>query len=195
MTRSATIERATKETDIKLTVNLDGEGKFQIDTGIGFFDHMLTHLAKHSGWDLTVQAKGDLDVDFHHTVEDVGICLGQAVNQALAEKVGITRFAEADVPMDEALAKVAVDISGRAHLVYNASYPSSKIGQFDIELVEEFLRALVNNAVITLHVNVSYGSNSHHIAEAIFKATAQALGKATRRDPDQKQIPSTKGVL
>ena len=195
MMRSATVSRTTRETDIKLMVCLDGSGQAEIATAVGFFDHMLTHLAKHSGWDLTVQAKGDLDVDFHHTIEDIGICLGSAVKQALGDKVGIQRFADAAVPMDEALAQVAVDLSGRAHLVYHVTYPTEKVGEFDIELVEEFLRAFVNHAAVTLHVNVPYGANSHHVAEAVFKALARALGQAARRDPSQQHVPSTKGTL
>jgi len=195
MTRSATISRATRETEIEVTLNLDGTGRVEASTGVGFFDHMLEHLAKHSGWDIVISAKGDLQVDFHHTVEDIGICLGSALKQALGDKAGIERFADVDVPMDEASARVAVDISGRAHLVYNARYPVEKIGKFDVELIEEFLRAFVNNSAITLHINVPYGSNGHHIAEAIFKALARALGKATRRRDRDKQIPSTKGTL
>ncbi|NLX07670.1 MAG: imidazoleglycerol-phosphate dehydratase HisB [Phycisphaerae bacterium] len=195
MSRTANITRKTRETDIRLTVNLDGEGRAEVVTGVGFFDHMLTHLAKHSGWDLTVEAKGDLEVDSHHTVEDIGICLGSALKNALGDKAGIERFADAAVPMDETLVQAAVDISGRSHLEYAASYPSPKIGEFDVELVEEFLRAMVNNAGVTLHVAVIRGGNSHHVAEAIFKATARALGRATRRDPARGQVPSTKGTL
>jgi len=196
MSRSATISRATKETDIKVTLTLDGQGKAEIATGVGFFDHMLTHLAKHSGWDLDVRAKGDLQVDSHHTVEDIGICLGLALKQALGDKAGIQRFANADVPMDETLARAAVDISGRAHLVYDVTYPASKIGDFDVELVEEFMRAFVNNAGITLHISVPYGSNSHHVAEAAFKAVARAVGSASKLSSgQQREIPSTKGKL
>lgn len=195
MPRTATISRKTRETDITVKLNLDGTGTATIATGVRFFDHMLTHLAKHSGWDLTVTAKGDLDVDSHHTVEDIGICLGSALKQALGDKAGIVRFADAEVPMDESLAEVALDISGRSHLVCNVQYPADKIGEFDVELIEEFLRAFVGNAGVTLHVNVPYGANSHHIAEALFKALAKAAGKATRHDPTQRQIPSTKGTL
>jgi imidazoleglycerol-phosphate dehydratase len=194
MARQAELARKTKETDIALKLNLDGVGESKLATGVGFFDHMLTHLAKHSGWDLDVRAKGDLEVDAHHTVEDIGICIGQAIRQALGDKAGIKRFASALVPMDEALAEVAIDISGRAYLVYNASYPSEKIGEFDVELVEEFLRAVVHNAGVTLHVNARYGGNSHHIAEGIFKAVAQAFGAATRLT-GSSAIPSTKGSL
>lgn len=195
MARDAKIKRQTKETVIELVLKLDGRGKPDINTGVGFFDHMLTHLAKHSGWDLTVKAKGDLDVDFHHTVEDVGLCLGTALKEALGDKAGIQRFAGMSVPMDETLANVAVDISGRPWLVYHADYDTDKIGDFDVQLVQEFFRAVVNTAGITLHINIPYGTNSHHIAEAIFKAAAQALGAATRIIDRSGQIPSTKGSL
>jgi len=195
MAREGKITRSTKETQIELTLNLDGRGKSSAFTGIGFFDHMLNHLARHSGWDLTVQAKGDLEVDAHHTVEDVGLCLGAAIKDALSDKAGVQRFAGTSVPMDETLANASVDISGRPMLVYNVNYPSGKIGDFDVELVREFFRAVVNTAGITLHVNVLYGANNHHIAEAIFKATAQALGQATRIIDPTGQIPSTKGSL
>jgi len=195
MSRTANITRKTRETDIRLTVNLDGEGRAEVVTGVGFFDHMLTHLAKHSGWDLTVEAKGDLEVDSHHTVEDIGICLGSALKNALGDKAGIERFADAAVPMDETLVQAAVDISGRSHLEYAASYPSPKIGEFDVELVEEFLRAMVNNAGVTLHVAVIRGGNSHHVAEAIFKAAARALRMAVERSGRVSGVPSTKGVL
>jgi imidazoleglycerol-phosphate dehydratase len=195
MDREKTIKRQTKETDIELTLRLDGTGVSQIRTGIGFFDHMLTHLGRHSGWDLVVQAKGDLEVDAHHTVEDVGLCLGTAIRDALGDKAGVRRFASASVPMDEALANVATDISGRPSLVYNAGYTTDKIGEFDVQLVHEFFQAIVNTAGITLHVNVPYGTNSHHIAEAIFKAAAQALGQATQIIDRTGRIPSTKGTL
>ncbi len=195
MTRTAKISRKTKETQIELTLNLDGKGDSDVATGIGFFDHMLTHLSKHSGWDLTVRATGDVEVDDHHTVEDVGICLGSALKDSLGDKAGIERFANASVPMDETLASASVDISGRPALVYDVNYPTHKVGEFDVELVEEFLRALVNNAGITLHVSVPYGGNSHHMAEAAFKAIARALGKASRRGGSGDQIPSTKGTL
>ncbi|MFA5865289.1 MAG: imidazoleglycerol-phosphate dehydratase HisB [Phycisphaerae bacterium] len=195
MGRTATIKRRTKETEIEISVQLDGTGKSEISTGVGFFDHMLTHLAKHSRWDLTVKAKGDLHVDAHHTVEDVGICLGTAIKDALGDKAGLQRFAGTSVPMDETLANVALDISGRPSLVYNVQYTTDKIGDFDIQLVHEFFQAVVNTAGITMHVNVPYGTNSHHIAEAIFKATAQALGTATKIIDTSGQIPSTKGTL
>jgi len=195
MSRTSTIKRHTKETDIEIVLNLDGAGRSEIRTGVGFFDHMLTHLSKHSRWDLTVNAKGDLEVDDHHTVEDVGLCIGSAVKEALGDKSGLKRFSSASVPMDETLANVAVDISGRPALVYNARYTTDKIGEFDSQLVKEFLQAVVNTAGLTLHVNVAYGTNSHHIAEAIFKATAQALGEATRIIDRSGEIPSTKGTL
>ncbi len=195
MSRTSTIKRHTKETDIEIVLNLDGAGRSEIRTGVGFFDHMLTHLSKHSRWDLTVNAKGDLEVDDHHTVEDVGLCIGSALKEALGDKSGLKRFSSASVPMDETLANVAVDISGRPALVYNARYTTDKIGEFDSQLVKEFLQAVVNTAGLTLHVNVAYGTNSHHIAEAIFKATAQALGEATRIIDRSGEIPSTKGTL
>jgi len=194
-TRKVTVSRQTKETKIRLLLDLDGQGQAQIATGVGFLDHMLTHLARHSGWDLEIQAEGDLHVDAHHTVEDVGICLGSALREALGEKRGIRRFADCAVPMDETLAQAAVDISGRAHLVCNLPFPTSKIGEFDVELVAEFLRAVVNQAAVTVHVNVPYGGNSHHIAEAAFKALARALGEACRIDPRITDVPSTKGTL
>jgi imidazoleglycerol-phosphate dehydratase len=195
MGREAKIKRQTKETVIDLVLKLDGRGKPDINTGVGFFDHMLTHLAKHSGWDLTVKAKGDLEVDDHHTVEDVGLCLGTALKEALGDKAGIQRFASTSVPMDETLANAAADISGRPWLVYQVDYGTDKIGEFDVQLVQEFFRAVVNTAGLTLHINVPYGTNSHHIAEAIFKAVAQALGQASRITDKTGQIPSTKGSL
>lgn len=191
--RKSFIDRKTKETEIKLTLNIDGEGDFDIRTGIGFFDHMLSQLAHHSSWDLDLEAKGDLDVDFHHTVEDVGICLGLALKDAIGSKEGLKRFGWASVPMDEALADVSVDISGRGCLVYNVSYTADKIGNFDVQLIEEFFRAFSTNAGITLHINVRYGVNSHHIAEAIFKAVAYALKDALRLEG--QALRSTKGVL
>ena len=193
--RQTDIKRKTKETNIELSLNLDGRGGFEIETGSGFFDHMLSHVARHGLFDLKLHAKGDLHVDAHHTVEDVGICLGQAIDQALGDKKGIVRFASATVPMEDALASVAVDLCGRAYCVYNAAYTSDKIGEFDVQLVEEFLRALANNARMNLHVNVAYGSNSHHIAEAVFKALARSLAEAVRIDDRCEDVPSTKGVL
>jgi imidazoleglycerol-phosphate dehydratase len=195
MSREAKISRNTKETQIEINLNLDGSGKSTINTGIGFFDHMLTHLSKHSGWDLQVKADGDLEVDQHHTIEDIGLSLGSAVNKALGDKAGIKRFASASVPMDETLASVSIDISGRPALVFNADLTTEKIGEFDVQLVQEFFQAFVNASAITLHINVPYGRNSHHIAEAIFKAAAQALGKATKIVDASGEIPSTKGTL
>ena len=194
-TRKATIKRKTRETQVELTVNLDGEGKSNINTGVGFLDHMLELLAKHALFDLDVKAEGDRIVDDHHTVEDVGICLGQGIKESVGEKRGIRRFAHASVPMQETLANVAVDVSGRAALVYNVAFHASKIGNFDAELIEEFLEALSANAGMNLHVNVPYGSNAHHIAEAIFKGLAKALESAFRTDTRIKDVPSTKGAL
>jgi imidazoleglycerol-phosphate dehydratase len=194
--RTATIQRDTKETQIALTLDLDGTGKTDAKTGVGFLDHMLDHLGKHSLADLTVKAKGDLHVDDHHTVEDVAICLGQALVKALGDKAGIARYGSASVPMEEARADVAIDLSGRAAVVFNVRFTGDKIGTFDVQLIEEFLRRLAVTAGMNLHVNVPYGSNDHHVAEAIFKALAQALRQAKAVDPDRKgDIPSTKGSL
>jgi imidazoleglycerol-phosphate dehydratase len=195
MKRIAKIKRETKETKIELILNLDGKGLADISSGVGFFDHMLTHLARHSGWDISLSAKGDLDVDAHHTVEDVGICLGNAIKESLGSKAGVKRFASASVPMDETLANVAVDISGRPMLVYHVSYGSDKIGEFDVHLVREFWQAVSSSAGITLHIQVPYGANSHHIAEAIFKSAAQSLGQAVKIVNPSGDIPSTKGQL
>lgn len=194
-TRTASVNRKTKETHVELTVNLDGEGSSAINTGVGFLDHMLDLLAKHALFDLHIKATGDRVVDDHHTVEDVGICLGQAVKDALGNKKGICRFAHASVPMQEALANIAIDVSGRSALVFHAEFPSEKIGNFDAELIEEFLEAFSANAGVNLHVNVPYGSNAHHIAEAIFKGLARALEDATRINRRIGDIPSTKGIL
>ncbi len=194
--RRAEIDRKTKETQIKLTLDLDGSGKVAASTGVGFLDHMLDHLGKHSLSDLSVQASGDLHVDDHHTVEDVAICLGQALTQALGDKAGIARYGWASVPMDETLADVSMDLSGRPAVVFNARFNGDKIGTFDTQLIEEFIRRFANVAGANLHVNVPYGSNDHHIAEAIFKALAQALRIAKAIDPQRKgEIPSTKGSL
>lgn len=194
--RRAEIDRKTKETQIKLTLDLDGSGKVAASTGVGFLDHMLDHLGKHSLSDLSVQASGDLHVDDHHTVEDVAICLGQALTQALGDKAGIARYGWASVPMDETLADVSLDLSGRPAVVFNARFNGDKIGTFDTQLIEEFIRRFANVAGANLHVNVPYGSNDHHIAEAIFKALAQALRIAKAIDPQRKgEIPSTKGSL
>ena len=193
--RTSNINRKTNETNINLSLNLDGEGKRSVSTGIGFFDHMLDLLAKHALFDLEIKATGDTNVDFHHTVEDVGICMGLAVKEALGEKVGIVRFSNVSVPMQESLANVALDISGRSALVFNAKLDSKKIGDFDSELIKEILEAFTVNAGLNLHVDVPYGENAHHIAEAIFKGLAKALDRATRIDERTNEVPSTKGVL
>ncbi|MBO4579390.1 MAG: imidazoleglycerol-phosphate dehydratase HisB [Clostridiales bacterium] len=196
MQREANIKRKTGETDITVSLNIDGEGKASIDTGIGFFDHMLTALTKHSGMDIAISCKGDLYVDGHHSVEDVGIALGKAFAEALGDKVGIVRFGFASCPLDEALASAVVDISGRAYLVYDCSFAQDKIGELDSQLVEEFFRAFASNAGITLHVKCEYGVNDHHKAEAMFKSCARALRQATSIDPRfSDQVASTKGVL
>lgn len=194
--RNAYIERKTAETDIKLSLCLDGSGKATVDTGCGFFDHMLTLFAKHSRTDLEVSCKGDVAVDYHHSVEDIGICLGLALKEALGDCKGIGRYGNMLLPMDEALVLCALDISGRSYLAYGLNIPTEKIGDFDSELVEEFFIALTRNAGITLHVKQLDGRNSHHIAEAAFKAFARALREAVAVDESAKdEIPSTKGVL
>jgi imidazoleglycerol-phosphate dehydratase len=193
--REAEITRRTRETQIHLKLNVDGTGEYNINTGVGFLDHMLELFARHSFIDLTLQVQGDLQVDFHHTVEDVGICLGEAFEQALADKAGIHRFGTFSAPMCEAIAHISLDICGRPYLIYNTPLDGGKVGEFDIELVEEFLHAFVNNSGITLHISVPYGSNRHHIIEAIFKATARALDQATSFDERVSGVPSTKGVL
>jgi len=194
--RRAGIQRKTKETEIELAVDLDGTGIVDARTGIGFLDHVLEHLGKHSLTDLVVVAKGDLQVDDHHTTEDVALCLGQAVAEAVGDKAGIRRYGAATVPMDDSLAEVALDLSGRPALVFNVTFTGDKIGTFDTQLVEEFLRRLAATAGINLHVNVPYGTNDHHTAEAIFKAFAQAFRVAKEIDPARKgDIPSTKGIL
>lgn len=196
MSRIAQLARTTTETDIALTLCLDGTGKADIATGIGFLDHMMTALARHGMFDLTIRAKGDLHIDFHHTTEDVGIVLGRAFAQALGEKRGIRRFGQALVPMDEALAEAAVDISGRGLLVWDVSFERPKIGEMDTELFEEFFRAFASNAALTLHITRRAGHNAHHVAEACFKSVARALRMATEADPRVGDaIPSTKGSL
>ena len=195
MSRTANIDRKTAETNIQLKLDLDGAGRADIATGVGFLDHMLTLFAKHAVIDLTVRAAGDLEVDQHHTVEDTGICLGQALKQALGDKSGIRRYGHFTLPMDESLATVALDLSGRFALVFRAEFPSAKIGDFDSELVEEFWRAFAANGLCNLHILVHYGRNSHHISEAIFKATARALRMAAEADPRVSGVPSTKGSL
>lgn len=193
--RTATIHRKTKETDIELSVNLDGEGRSQISTDIGFLDHMLDILTKHALFDVNIKARGDRNVDDHHTVEDVGICFGQGIKEALGDKKGIRRFSHASIPMQEALANIAIDISGRSELIFHVKFPAEKIGNFDVELIEEFLKALSVHAGINLHVNVPYGYNAHHMAEAIFKGLAKALESAVQINERIKDIPSTKGIL
>jgi len=194
--RTALVERRTNETEISVSVDLDGRGRAELATGVGFFDHMLDQIARHSGIDLVVRAKGDLHVDDHHTVEDTGIALGQAIQRALGDRRGITRYADVHLPMDETLTRVAVDISGRAFLVFRTRFPTPKIGTFDTELVEEFFRALAMNAGLTLHIETLYGGNSHHIAESCFKGVARALGAAVAIDPRRADaVPSTKGTL
>jgi imidazoleglycerol-phosphate dehydratase len=194
--RKATITRKTKETAIEVAVDLNGTGVSQVATGIGFFDHMLDLLARHSRIDIKVKADGDLHVDYHHTVEDVGIALGQAVKQALGSMAGITRYASLYMPMDETLTRVAIDISGRPALVFKAEFPRDKIGEFDTELVREWFNAFAGNAGITLHVETLYGDNSHHIAESCFKGLARALRAAVAIDPRAAgEVPSTKGQL
>jgi imidazoleglycerol-phosphate dehydratase len=196
MTRSVSITRTTSETDIRLTLDLDGAGKVEADTGIGFLDHMVTALGRHALLDLDLRAEGDLQIDLHHTTEDVGIVLGRAVAQALGEKRGIRRFGHAVVPMDEALVETAIDISGRPFLAWSVTFGASKVGEMDTELFEEFFRAFAINAGITLHVIQRAGSNTHHLAEACFKSLARALRVAVELDPDLGDaIPSTKGAL
>ncbi len=193
--RRAEIERKTAETQISIKLNLDGEGTCDIATGIGFLDHMLTLLAKHSFMDLTVKAKGDMEVDSHHTVEDIGIVLGEALQEALGDKTGIHRYGNSFIPMDETLAQVCLDFSGRPFLVFGAEIPKIKLGNFDTEMTEEFFRALAMHCGLTLHIRVLYGSNVHHIIEAIFKAFARAVAEAAAVDPRVKGVMSSKGVL
>jgi len=191
--RTAKIHRQTKETTITVELNLDGVGKYEIDTGVGFLDHMLTHFSKHGKIDLTVKAKGDLDVDAHHTAEDIAICLGEGLVEALGDKKGIARYGHSSVPMEETIANVSIDLSGRPSCVYNVDYRTDKIGDFDVECLEELLRSFSNNGRFNLHINVPYGTNSHHIAEAIFKGLGQALAEAVRIVGTD--VPSTKGLL
>ena len=196
MTRSAAIDRQTKETRIKASINLDGDGSYDIATGIGFLDHMLEQLARHSLIDITLKAKGDLHIDFHHTTEDSGIVIGQAFAKALGEKVGITRYASVHLPMDETLTRVAIDVSGRPFLVWNVTFSQPKLGDMDTELFREWFQAFAQNAGITLHVENLYGVNNHHIAETCFKGLARVLREAITIDPRQgARVPSTKGTL
>ncbi|HBY03913.1 MAG TPA: imidazoleglycerol-phosphate dehydratase HisB [Desulfotomaculum sp.] len=193
--RTAGISRKTNETDIKVLISLDGKGECSVHTGIGFFEHMLRLWTRHACFDLELTGKGDLFVDAHHTVEDIGICLGQAIKDALGGKAGIARFGQAIVPMDEALVMTAIDISGRGFLVFEVNFPSPRIGDFDTELVEEFFRALAVNGGLTLHIRQLSGTNSHHICEAVFKSLGRALRSAVSFDERIKDIPSTKGVI
>jgi len=195
MPRTAQIDRRTAETQITLSLDLDGSGQAQVATRVGFLDHMLTLFARHGAFDLSVQAQGDLHVDAHHTVEDVGICLGQAFAQALGDKAGIRRYGHFTLPMDETLVTTAVDLGGRPYLVFQAACPTAKIGDFDSELIEDFWQAVAANALCNLHVSLHHGRNSHHIAEAIFKSAARALRMAVEPDGRLSGVPSTKGVL
>ena len=193
--RRATVARKTKETDIELTLVVDGRGRYEVETGIPFLNHMLELFTRHGFFDLTVRAAGDLDVDYHHTVEDVGLVLGQALREALGDKAGIRRFGEATVPLDEALVNTVVDLSGRPYFVYDVKIKQAKIGSFDVELIHDFLLALSNEAAMNLHVRMASGRNPHHIVEATFKSLARALDVATQRDPRVIGVLSTKGVI
>ena len=193
--RQAELSRTTNETDIKLSLSVDGSGISELTTDVPFLNHMLDLFTKHGQFDLNVQARGDIEIDDHHTVEDIGICLGQALREALGDKKGIKRYASVFVPMDEALAQVVIDISNRPHFEYRAEYPSQQVGSFSTELVHEFLWKFALEARITLHVIVHYGTNTHHMIEAVFKALGRALDEATLIDPRVKGVPSTKGVL
>lgn len=195
MSRTASISRSTAETRIQLNLSLDGTGQSQISTGVGFLDHMLTLLRRHGLFDLTVEAQGDLHVDQHHTVEDVGICLGRCLQQALGDKRGIHRYGHFTLPMEETLVTTAVDLSGRVAFVWKATFPTEKIGNFDTELVQEFWTAVASNALMNLHCMLHHGTNSHHISEAIFKSLARSLRMACSLDPRQPGIPSSKGTL
>jgi imidazoleglycerol-phosphate dehydratase len=195
MARTATISRKTKETEISVTLDLDGRGTHQIESGVPFLDHMLTQIARHGFFDLQVSAKGDLDIDAHHTVEDLGICLGEAFKKALGDKSGVRRYGRGSMPMHEALAAVVLDFSGRPFLVYNVPLPKAQVGNFELELVEEFFTAFCNHAGANVHVNLAYGDNLHHIVEAVFKAFARALDEATQLDPRVEGVLSSKGKL
>lgn len=195
MARTATISRKTKETEISVTLDLDGRGTHQIESGVPFLDHMLTQIARHGFFDLQVSAKGDLEIDAHHTVEDLGICLGEAFKKALGDKSGVRRYGRGSMPMHEALAAVVLDFSGRPFLVYNVPLPKAQVGNFELELVEEFFTAFCNHAGANVHVNLAYGDNLHHIVEAVFKAFARALDEATQLDPRVEGVLSSKGKL
>jgi len=193
--RTATVSRGTSETDIRVTLNLDGRGTYEVETGVPFLNHMLEIFSRHGFFDLTVRARGDVEVDDHHTVEDVGLCLGQGFREALGDKAGIRRFGEATVPLDEALVTTVVDLSGRPFFVYDVRIEQAKIGRFDVELIHDFLLAFTNQAALNLHVRMASGRNPHHVVEAIFKSLARALDLATQRDPRLSGVLSTKGSL
>jgi len=195
MSRKVSKDRSTRETRIAVKLDLDGTGRHEISTGIPFFDHMLAQVSRHGRFDLDIAAEGDLEIDGHHTVEDVGITLGQAFNEALGERRGIARFGQAYVPLDEALSRVVVDFSGRGYLVYRARFETARIGDLQTELIEEFFKAFVQEGRLNLHVEVIYGRNQHHLAETMFKAAARALHMATRITVDDNEVPSTKGTL
>ena len=195
MARTSQVRRATRETEIEVELNIDGTGVHDIQTSIPFLDHMLSQLARHGYFDLTIRAKGDIEIDYHHTVEDMGIAPGEAFSKALGDKKGIRRFAQASVPLNEALAHCVVDIAGRAFFVFNIELPKSKIGQFDVELVPEFFQAFSANSGITLHFNAEYWTNLHHIIEAMFKSFARAMDQACTLDSRSSEVPSTKGTL
>ncbi|MCQ5364484.1 imidazoleglycerol-phosphate dehydratase HisB [Anoxybacillus salavatliensis] len=195
MMRTATIKRVTNETQIELSFTIDGEGKAELETGVPFLTHMLDLFTKHGHFNLSVYAKGDTHIDDHHTTEDIGICLGQAIREALGDKKGIKRYGNAFVPMDDALAQVVIDVSNRPHLEFRGQFPSEKVGTFDVELVHEFLWKLALEARMNVHVIIHYGRNTHHMIEAVFKALARALDEATMIDPRVKSVPSTKGML
>jgi len=194
-TRTAMVERKTTETEVQLELGLDGNGRYEVNTGVPFFDHMLELFTKHSGMDLRLTARGDIEVDFHHTVEDTGLCLGEALRKAIGDGGGIQRYGQSLVPMQEALCQVALDICGRGYLVYHAEGLGHKVGQFDVELTRDFFQALASNAKVTLHINLLYGENQHHMVEAIFKAVARALREAIRVVGSPEEVPSTKGIL
>lgn len=194
-TRTATVERKTTETEVQLELGLDGSGRYEVNSGVPFFDHMLELFAKHSGMDLRLKARGDIEVDFHHTVEDTGLCLGEALRKAIGDGGGIQRYGQSLVPMQEALCQVALDVCGRGYLVYHAEGLGHKVGQFDVELTRDFFQALASNAKVTLHINLLYGENQHHMVEAIFKAVARALREAIRVVGSPEEVPSTKGIL
>lgn len=195
MQRKAKVQRKTSEVDVTIQINLDGRGEYKINTGVPFFDHMLEQFSKHGYFDLEINAEGDIEIDFHHTVEDVGLALGEVILKALGDKKGITRFGESFVPFDEALVFAAVDLSGRPYCVYKIDTPKSKVGDFDIELAEEFFKSFTNTLKCNLHIEIKSGDNLHHIIEATFKAVGRAMDKATSIDKRSQEVPSTKGVL